>query len=97
MHTDADIIAAWVSILIPAADKFKPDFVLISAGFDSRKGDPLGDFAITDAGFAKLTEMAMDIAKKYCNDRLVSILEGGYNTQGLALSVAAHLEKLLEP
>lgn len=92
---DADIIAAWVSILIPAADKFKPDFVLISAGFDSRKDDPLGDFAITDAGFAKLTEMAMDIAKKYCNDRLVSILEGGYNPEGLALAVAAHIEKLL--
>jgi acetoin utilization deacetylase AcuC-like enzyme len=95
--TDGDIIAAWNSHLIPAADKFKPDFVLISAGFDGRKGDPLGDFAITDDGFAKLTEMAMGIAKKYCNNRLVSILEGGYNTQGLALSVAAHLEKLLEP
>ncbi|MGB7566333.1 MAG: histone deacetylase [Chitinivibrionales bacterium] len=93
---DADIIAAWKSHLIPAADTFKPDFVLISAGFDSRIGDPLGDFAITDAGFAKLTTMAMDIAKKHCDGRLVSILEGGYNPEGLALAVAAHMEKLLE-
>ena len=93
---DADIIAAWVSILMPAVDKFKPDFVLISAGFDSRKGDPLGDFAITDAGFAKLTEMAMDIARRHCGNRLVSILEGGYNPEGLALAIAAHIEKLLK-
>jgi acetoin utilization deacetylase AcuC-like enzyme len=81
---------------MPAVDKFKPDFVLISAGFDSRKGDPLGDFAITDAGFAKLTEMAMDIARRHCGNRLVSILEGGYNPEGLALAIAAHIEKLLK-
>src|SRR5271157_3118081 len=91
-----DIIAAWKSHLVPETDNFKPDFVLISAGFDSRKSDPLGDFSITDAGFAKLTTMAMDIAKKHCNGRLVSILEGGYNPDGLALAVAAHMEKLLE-
>jgi Deacetylases, including yeast histone deacetylase and acetoin utilization protein len=93
---DADIIAAWNARLIPAANTFKPDFVLISAGFDSRIHDPLGDLAVTDAGFAKLTAMAMDIAKTHCNGRLVSILEGGYNPQGLALAVAAHIEKLLE-
>lgn len=93
---DADIIAAWNTHLIPAVDKFRPDFVLISAGFDSRTGDTLGDFAITDAGFAKLTEMAMDIAHKHCYGRLVSMLEGGYNPEGLALAVAAHMEKLME-
>jgi acetoin utilization deacetylase AcuC-like enzyme len=89
------IIRAFTERLMPAAASFQPDLVLISAGFDARAEDPLGDFNISDAGFAQLTEMVMAIAATYANSRVVSILEGGYNTQGLALAVESHVKSLL--
>ncbi|MBA4387541.1 MAG: histone deacetylase [Verrucomicrobia bacterium] len=82
--------------LLPVAEKYKPELVLVSAGFDSRKDDLLGDFAITDDGFARLTERVMKIAKTHARSRLVSVLEGGYNTTGLALAVESHIKTLLE-
>jgi acetoin utilization deacetylase AcuC-like enzyme len=92
--TDEAILRAFKERLLPAAEKFQPDLVLISAGFDARKDDLLGDFNITDEGFAQLTRMVMAIADQHANSRIVSILEGGYNTEGLALGVEAHLEAL---
>ncbi len=92
---DRDILRAFDERLIPAAEDFRPDMILISAGFDARQGDPLGDFTITDAGFAKLTELVMSLAATYSESRMVSILEGGYNTEGLALAVDAHVRGLL--
>ena len=93
---DNDIIRAFEEKLLPEVDKFKPDLVMISAGFDSRVDDRLGDFKITDKGFVKLTEMMMDIAEKHCKSRLVSALEGGYNLKGLALAIEAHIRTMLE-
>ncbi len=92
--TDEAILRAFKERLLPAAEKFQPDLVLISAGFDARKDDLLGDFNITDEGFAQLTRMVMAIADQHANSRIVSILEGGYNTEGLALGVEAHLDAL---
>ena len=92
---DRAILKAFTGRLLPAANTFRPDLVLISAGFDSRKDDLLGDFAVTDAGFAELTKLMMSIARDHCNSRVVSILEGGYNTKGLALAVESHIETLL--
>ncbi|MCJ8331049.1 MAG: histone deacetylase [Lentisphaeria bacterium] len=94
--TDKDILTAFEKKLLPAAEKFKPDLILISAGFDSRKDDLLGNFKITDDGFIALTKMVMELAKKHCKSRLVSILEGGYNVQGLALATEAHLKTMLK-
>lgn len=94
--TDDDIKQAWEEKLAPKVDTFKPDFIFISAGFDSRKDDLLGCFDITDNGFATLTKMALNIAQTYCNGRLVSLLEGGYNVNGLAKAVTAHISALLE-
>jgi acetoin utilization deacetylase AcuC-like enzyme len=94
--TDADIISAFQTKLLPKAIEYKPDFVLISAGFDSRRDDTLGCFAVTDAGFVNLTQIAMDIAHTFAQDRLVSLLEGGYNTDGLSHAVRAHVKTLLE-
>ena len=94
--TDDTIIGAWKKYLLPKAEAFKPDFVFISAGFDSREQDLLGTFEITDKGYAELTKMALDIAKTYCNGRLVSTLEGGYNPAGLAEAVVAHVGALVE-
>lgn len=91
---DEDFIEAFENNLIPAAESFRPNFILISAGFDSRKNDLLGDFEISDDGFYTLTKMVMELADKYCSSKLVSIMEGGYNPKGLASAVEAHLNAL---
>jgi acetoin utilization deacetylase AcuC-like enzyme len=91
----AEILGAFQEKLLPAAEKFKPDLVLISAGFDSREGDPLGNFLLTDADFAELTRLLREIAGKHAGGRLVSVLEGGYSLTGLASAVRAHVEALL--
>ncbi len=75
--------------------KFKPDIILISAGFDSRIDDPLGHFTLTDKQFIELTKILLDIADKYCEGRLISMLEGGYNVEGLASAVKGHLGQLI--
>jgi len=82
--------------LLPAADRFKPDLVLISAGFDSRAGDPLGGFRLADEDFADLTLLALQIARSHAGGRLVSVLEGGYALEGLASASAAHVRALAE-
>jgi len=82
--------------LLPAADRFKPDLVLISAGFDSRAGDPLGGFRLADEDFADLTLLALQVARSHAGGRLVSVLEGGYALDGLALACAAHVKALTE-
>jgi acetoin utilization deacetylase AcuC-like enzyme len=94
--TDHDIVAAWEKQLLPAAESFNPDFVLISAGFDSREEDLLGCFSVTDAGFTQLTKMALTIARNHCDGRLVSVLEGGYTVQGLASAVVTHVRALMD-
>jgi acetoin utilization deacetylase AcuC-like enzyme len=93
---DQELISAFENKLRPRMDVFKPDFILISAGFDSRNSDPLGRFRVTDNGFRKLTQVVLDIAKDHAQRRLVSVLEGGYSLKGLPLAVSAHLETLLQ-
>jgi acetoin utilization deacetylase AcuC-like enzyme len=90
----AELAAAFREQLLPAAEAFHPDLVLISAGFDSRINDPLGQFRLTDTDFKELTGLLLDIAAKHSNGRLVSILEGGYNLEGLALAAEAHVRAL---
>ncbi|MDF1823171.1 MAG: histone deacetylase [Verrucomicrobiales bacterium] len=74
--------------------EFKPELVIISAGFDSRIGDPLGQLALTDRDFAELTQILSAMANEFADGRLVSVLEGGYNQSGLALAVQHHLKAL---
>jgi acetoin utilization deacetylase AcuC-like enzyme len=96
-HTPAaEILVAFREVLIPAARDFHPDLVLLSAGFDSRINDPLGYFLLTDADFHELTRMMLDVAAECCDGRLVSVLEGGYSLEGLALATEAHVRALLE-
>ena len=92
---DRDMLAAWDEKLLPAVASFEPDFILISAGFDSRKDDLLGCFEVTDDAFARMTRTVMDVAQSYCGGRVVSLLEGGYNVEGLASGVAAHVGELV--
>jgi len=93
--TDADIIRAFGNILLPAAKEFKPEMILISAGFDSRENDLLGCFNITDAGFEELTRITMTLADEFCDGRIVSVLEGGYNVEGNASAVVHHVRTLI--
>ena len=81
-------------VLVPAAERFKPQLVMTSAGFDSRAGDPLGQFTLTDADFAELTGVVAEIARQHARGRVVSVLEGGYSLDGLARAVDAHLWRL---
>ena len=93
--TDADMLRHWDNALSPAVAAFDPDFVIVSAGFDSRRDDLLGCFDLTDDAFRAMTRLAMDYADSCCDGRLVSLLEGGYNLDGTALAAAAHVETLL--
>lgn len=90
-----EIVGAFRENLRRAADSFKPDLVLISAGFDSRAGDPLGRFTLSDDDFADLTKIMLEIAATHAQGRLISMLEGGYSLTGLASGVAAHVKALL--
>ena len=93
--SDADMLRHWDNALSPAVADFDPDFVVVSAGFDSRRDDLLGCFDLTDEAFRRMTRIAMDYADSCCEGRLVSLLEGGYNIDGTALAAAAHVETLL--
>ena len=90
----AEIAGAFRERLLPAMKAFKPEFVFISAGFDARVGDPIGQFALRDRDFVELTGLVMDIAGEYAGGRLVSVLEGGYDLRGLASAVGAHVKRL---
>lgn len=92
---DEDYRTVFRKTLVPAADTFKPDFVMISAGFDAHKDDPLASMELTDAGYADLTAIVAGIAKGHAGGRILSTLEGGYNLAALAASVDSHLTALL--
>jgi acetoin utilization deacetylase AcuC-like enzyme len=91
----AEIVGAFREQLRRAADRFRPDLVLVSAGFDSRMADPLGRFTLIDADFAELTAVMLEIAGEHAGGRLVSVLEGGYNLSGLGAAAAAHVKALV--
>jgi acetoin utilization deacetylase AcuC-like enzyme len=92
----AEILGAFAGDFLDAARRFKPELVLISAGFDSRDGDPLGGFHLTDEDFADLTQLMLDLAGECAEGRVVSLLEGGYHPGGLASSAKAHCQKLAQ-
>lgn len=81
--------------ILPALDAFRPDLVIISAGFDAHHRDPLAELNLVEDDFSWATGKLMERADRHASGRLVSLLEGGYDLQGLALSVAAHLGRLM--
>ena len=89
-----EILGAVEQSLMPAMKEFRPELVLISAGFDSRIGDLLGQFTLSDEDFADLTGDLMQIAEETAGGRIVSVLEGGYSLDGLATASAAHVNRL---
>ena len=87
--------AVFLNVLLPAAEAFKPEFVIISAGFDAHRDDPLAGMGLTEAGYTDLTGLVAGIAKRHARGRVLSALEGGYNLTALSASVDAHLQALL--
>jgi acetoin utilization deacetylase AcuC-like enzyme len=90
-----EYLAQFERVLRDAAAQCRPQLVLISAGFDAHRLDPIGSLGLETEDYATLTTMLLGIANEYCAGRLVSVLEGGYHVDALADSVALHLETLL--
>jgi acetoin utilization deacetylase AcuC-like enzyme len=80
--------------LLARALDYRPEFVIISAGFDAHYADPLAHMQVTEKGYRRMTQVVKEIAATCCNQRLISVLEGGYNLDALGRSVAAHVEEL---
>ena len=89
-----EVFACFEKQLLPAMEKFQPELIFISAGFDSRENDPLGKFRLRDEDFRDLTLLMRKLAKKFAAGRIVSVLEGGYNLEGLASAAVAHCSAL---
>ena len=81
--------------ILPALRAFAPEFLIISAGFDAHRLDPLAALELEDSDFRWITEQLMDIADTCCGGRIVSVLEGGYSMEGLASGTAAHVKALM--
>jgi acetoin utilization deacetylase AcuC-like enzyme len=90
-----DFRRAWGDKLLPALSDFRPDFLVISAGFDAHRADPLGGLSLTEADFDWLTRELLAIAGAACNGRIVSLLEGGYDLTALGRSASAHVAALM--
>ena len=91
---DADYINAIEHKLIPVIQKFNPDLIIISAGFDAHENDPLAQINLSTDCYGKMTQKLMEIANDVCNGRILSMLEGGYDYSALADSVKLHVETL---
>jgi acetoin utilization deacetylase AcuC-like enzyme len=95
--TGSDIFReAFNTRVLPAIDSFAPDLVIISAGFDAHHRDPLAEINLVEDDFDWATGQLMDRARRHSSNRLVSLLEGGYDLHGLAFSVAAHVGRLMK-
>jgi acetoin utilization deacetylase AcuC-like enzyme len=92
---DTEFLGALRESLVPAAEKFRPGFVLVSAGFDAHENDPLAALEVTTGAYDEATRIVRDLADRFSFGRLVTVLEGGYDLDALADSVATHVGALL--
>ena len=88
--------AAYAERILPAVEAFGPELILVSAGFDAHRADPLAQLDLDEADFVWVTEAICDVADRVCSGRIVSTLEGGYDLDALAASAAAHVRVLME-
>ncbi len=93
---DHDYEIAFMQKILPAIDSFKPEFIIISAGFDAHIDDPLAHICLSTEFYNWMTWRLMEAAEKHCQGRIVSVLEGGYNLSALPLCVAEHLSVLAQ-
>ncbi len=92
---DREYFDLFENVLYPRLEIFKPQWIIISAGFDAHRDDPLGQMEISTEGFGRLTSIVKKTAEQFCSGRIVSILEGGYNLEALAESVEKHISELM--
>ena len=93
-YGDGEHAAVFHEMIAPLARGYRPELILVSAGFDSHRDDPIGGMRMSEAGFAALARILMDLARHCCGGRLVMVLEGGYHLAALANSVAAVLAEM---
>ena len=91
---DDDYIYAFQEVLVPISNLFKPDMVLVSAGFDAYHDDPLGGMSVTEEGYSAMTGIILEISRKHCGSMALFALEGGYDLPGLASSAKAVITKM---
>jgi acetoin utilization deacetylase AcuC-like enzyme len=91
----AALLDALDALVLPRIAAFRPDMILLSAGFDAHRRDPLANLMLEAADFATLTDRLLALADRVCGSRVVSLLEGGYDLEGLSGSAAAHVERLM--
>ncbi len=87
--------AGWTERLLPALDRFAPELLIVSAGFDAHRDDPLAQLELDEDDFVWITERLQALAARRCGGRLVSLLEGGYDLPALGRCVAAHVRTLM--
>ncbi len=92
----AVLLTALKSKILPRMEAFSPDLIIISAGFDAHRRDPLANLMLEADDFATATDLVMELADKLCGGRIVSVLEGGYDLTGLTQSAAAHVARLMQ-
>ncbi len=86
---------AWETVGLPALERFAPELIVISAGFDAHRADPLANLRLDTADFGWITDQLLAVADRCCNGRIVSVLEGGYDLAALAASAALHVRRLM--
>jgi acetoin utilization deacetylase AcuC-like enzyme len=95
--SDPEYLRVFQELILPAAAKFKPDWILVSAGFDPHERDPLGGMGVTEQGFGAMSQMLQQVAHQFCQSRIAYLLEGGYDLAALRNSVAAVLGIMQRP
>jgi len=93
-YGDAEYVRAFLEIVEPVARQFRPQFVLVSAGFDAHRRDPLAGMQVSEAGFASFARVLLRVARDFCDGRVVAVLEGGYDLEALTRSAAAVLGEM---
>jgi len=92
---DEEYRVAFEQTLLPAAERFRPEFILVSAGFDAHIDDPLADIRLTYEGYRFMTRAVVGMAERFCGGKLVSVLEGGYEISSLTSCIEIHVRELL--
>jgi len=93
-YGDAQYVRAFLDVVEPVARRFAPQFLLVSAGFDAHRRDPLAGMQVSEQGFAKLARVLLRVARDVCGNRLVAVLEGGYDLEALTRSVEGVLGEM---
>jgi acetoin utilization deacetylase AcuC-like enzyme len=93
---DVEYVQAMSSRVLPELERFEPEVLMVSAGFDAHQADPLASINLTDDGFEMITRSLVAVADRFCKGRMISVLEGGYSLRALGRSVVRHVRAMSE-